>query len=54
MLEVHILDFAQMIYGKRLVVELVSKLRDEGCFHSITALLEQIRKDVQQARKELM
>lgn len=49
-LEVHILDFAADLYGKRLRVELVERLRGEQRFAGIDALLAQIRTDIEQAR----
>jgi len=49
-LEVHILDFAADLYGKRLRVELVERLRGEQRFSGIDALLAQIRADIEQAR----
>jgi riboflavin kinase/FMN adenylyltransferase len=49
-LEVHILDFAADLYGKRLRVELVERLRGEQRFSGLDALLAQIRADIEQAR----
>jgi riboflavin kinase/FMN adenylyltransferase len=48
--EVHLLDFDQDIYGRRLTVQLLEKLRDEIRFPSLDALREQIAKDVARAR----
>lgn len=44
--EVHLIDFAGDLYGKRLVVELWQRLRDERAFESDAALIEQIARDV--------
>lgn len=52
-LEVHLLDFAADLYGARLRVEFVRRLRPELRFPSVQALLEQIRQDVDRARDAL-
>ncbi len=52
-LEVHLFDFNQEIYGQRLSVELVAKIRDEFKFDGIESLKEQIAKDASQARSLL-
>ena len=49
-LETHIFDFADDIYGKHLRVALIEFLRPERKFDGITSLTEQIRKDSDQAR----
>jgi riboflavin kinase/FMN adenylyltransferase len=49
--EVHLIDFAGDLYGKRLVVELWQQLRDERAFESDEALIEQIARDVEAARE---
>jgi riboflavin kinase/FMN adenylyltransferase len=51
--EVHILDFDELIYGRELEVIFVSKLREERRFESVELLREQIRRDVRQAREAL-
>lgn len=48
--EVHILDFDADIYGQKIRVNFVERLRDEIRFSGIDALSEQIRKDIVQAR----
>ena len=45
-LEVHLLDFSQSIYGQTLTVEFLKKVRDEKKFENTTALKEQIFKDI--------
>jgi len=50
-IEVHLIDFEGDLYGKRLVVELWQRLRDERAFESEKALTEQIGRDVQAARE---
>jgi len=49
--EVHLIDFAGDLYGKRLVVELWQQLRDERAFESDEALIEQIARDVEAVRE---
>ena len=48
--EVHILDFEEDIYGCDLVVEFVERLRDELRFTDIEELKAQIERDIAQAR----
>ena len=52
-LEVHIFDFNEMVYGKRLTVEFKNKLRDEKKFDNIALLKEQILTDISKAKKIL-
>lgn len=49
-LEVHILDFAGDLYGRRLTVEFHHKLRDEQRFASLEALKSAIDADIAAAR----
>lgn len=49
-LEVFLFDFSRDLYGQRLEVEFVAKLRDEMHFDSLEALTAQIRRDCEQAR----
>jgi riboflavin kinase / FMN adenylyltransferase len=46
-IEPFLLDFEGDLYGKRLVVELWERLRDEAVFDSEAALVEQIARDVE-------
>ncbi len=48
--ETHILDFNQNIYGKKIRLNFVKRLRDEKKFPSIEALAGQIKKDIEEAR----
>lgn len=48
--EVHILDFDQNIYGQKIRVNFVERIRDEIKFPGIAELAEQIKKDTQKAR----
>jgi riboflavin kinase / FMN adenylyltransferase len=52
-LEVHVLDFTGDLYGKRLAVKLLQKLRDECRFAGAEELIAQIRSDIEQARTVL-
>jgi riboflavin kinase/FMN adenylyltransferase len=48
--ETHLLDFNDNVYGRRLVVAFVARLRGEHKFAGIDALLAQIRADIAAAR----
>ena len=50
LLEVHLFDFDQDIYGRHIQVSFLHKLRDEQYFDSLDALIAQIRKDVEDAK----
>lgn len=50
-IEPHLLDFEGDLYGKRLVVELWQRLRDEQVFESEQQLIDQIARDVEATRK---
>jgi riboflavin kinase / FMN adenylyltransferase len=50
LLEVHLFDYAGDLYGRRLSVEFVAKLRDEERFPSLAALTEQMHRDAARAR----
>jgi len=52
-LEVHVLDFDEDLYGKRTRTTFVSRLRDEAKFDSVDALIEQIQRDIDAARRVL-
>ena len=54
MLEVNIFDFKKDIYGKRLKVQFVKKIRDEKKFDSLEELKTQIVKDVKTAQEQLL
>ncbi len=49
-IEPYLLDFEGDLYGKRLVVELWERLRDEEVFDSEAALVAQIARDVEATR----
>jgi riboflavin kinase/FMN adenylyltransferase len=52
-LEIHIFNFSESIYGQRLTVEFKNKLRDEKKFDNIDLLKEQILQDISQAKEIL-
>ncbi len=49
-LEVHLFDFEGDLYGRKVEVELVAKIRDEKPFESLEALKKQIMNDADEAR----
>ena len=49
-LEVHLLDFEADLYGRRIEVKFVTKIRDEEKFTSLDKLIESIQRDVKQIR----
>jgi len=51
LLEVHLFDFAEEIYGEYVHVEFMHKLRDEVKFDSFEELRQQIDVDAEQARE---
>jgi riboflavin kinase/FMN adenylyltransferase len=50
-LEVHLFEFTQRIYGKHLRVEFLQKLRDEAKYPDVATLTRQIAMDVEHAKK---
>lgn len=52
-LEVHLLDFSGDLYDRSCEVEFVARLRPERRFTSADELVQQIRKDVEEARRLL-
>ena len=53
LLEAHVFDFEGDLYGRRLEVEFVAKLRDEEKFNDLPALVRQMDRDSAQARRVL-
>jgi riboflavin kinase/FMN adenylyltransferase len=49
-IEAFLLDFDGDLYGRRLVLELWTRLRDEAAFESEQALIDQIGRDVERTR----
>jgi riboflavin kinase/FMN adenylyltransferase len=52
-LEVHIFDFDEDCYGKKISVQFCDRIRDDMEFHSFSAMAEQIKKDSAAARSKL-
>ena len=53
LLEAHVFDFDGDLYGQRIEVEFVAKLRDELKFNDLPALVRQMDQDAAQARRLL-
>ena len=51
--ETHIIDFNQDIYGKKIEVFFLKKIRNEIKFENVNQLIEQIKKDMGETRKYL-
>lgn len=51
--EIHLLDFSEDLYGASGEIEFHSRLRDEVRFSSVEELIEQMREDVEEARRRL-
>ena len=51
--ETHILDFDEDIYGQGVLLDFLSYIRAERRFDGVEALVEQIQRDISQARKKL-
>jgi riboflavin kinase / FMN adenylyltransferase len=49
-LEVHLFDFDAEIYGRRVRVDFLHKLRDEEKYPDLDSLVAQIRRDVDNAK----
>ena len=50
-IEAHIIDFAGDLYGKKMRIRTVRKLRDERRFPSPDTLVEQLGRDIERARE---
>ena len=53
LLEAHVLDFDGNLYDEHVRVQFVARLRGEAKFDSIEALVEQIARDCDDARRVL-
>jgi FAD synthase len=51
LLEAHLLDFNEDLYGRTISAELAVKLRPQRAFRDIQSLTEQLHQDVDQARE---
>jgi riboflavin kinase/FMN adenylyltransferase len=52
-LEAHVLDFAGDLYGRRVRLDVIDRLREERKFAGVDALVTQIAEDVRTARQAL-
>ena len=50
-IEIHLLDFNADLYGKKMQIEILKRLREEQKFDSVEHLTEQIQEDEKAARK---
>lgn len=53
-IETHVLDFDEKLYGARVAVSLVARIRDEKKFAGLTELVAQIQQDIREARVRLV
>ncbi|MGD9388786.1 MAG: bifunctional riboflavin kinase/FAD synthetase [Gammaproteobacteria bacterium] len=53
LLEVHLFDFSGDLYGRRIMVDFVARLRDERRFDNLDELAAQMQRDAGQARRIL-
>jgi riboflavin kinase/FMN adenylyltransferase len=51
--EVHIFDFEENIYGKKIRVNFIQRIRDEKKFSNISELIDQIKQDIATAQEIL-
>lgn len=52
-IETHLLDFEGDVYGERMAIDLIARIREERPFESVAALQEQIGRDVEEVRRIL-
>ena len=45
-IEVHILNFSDQIYDKNIIIQFISRLREERKYGSVSELMDQVRKDI--------
>ncbi|MCK5638936.1 MAG: bifunctional riboflavin kinase/FAD synthetase [Flavobacteriaceae bacterium] len=53
-IEIHLLDFNADLYGKKMQIEILKRLRDEQKFNSLDELILQIKMDEEIARKWIL
>lgn len=53
LVETHIFDFNSDVYGRRVKIEFVDRIRDEERFENVDALVAQIKRDVEEVKKVL-
>ena len=54
LLETHMFNFSEEIYGKELTVEFLTFIRDEKKFDNFELLSDQIKKDIQIVKNHLL
>jgi riboflavin kinase/FMN adenylyltransferase len=52
-IEAHILNFSDQIYGMKIKLQFISRLREEKKFRSVKELMKQVRKDISDAEEAL-
>lgn len=52
-LETHIVEFSEDLYGKNLNIEVLRRIREEKKFNNLDELKEQIKKDIEECLKSL-
>jgi len=53
LLETYLFDFSSDIYGRKMCVEFVARIRDELKFDSLEALKAEMARDIERARSIL-
>jgi len=53
-IEIHLIDFSGDLYGKAITVEFVARLRDVRPFAGVNELVEQLKRDVEEAKRILL
>ena len=51
LIESHLFDFDEFIYGANIKIEFIERIRSEKKFDSVEELIENIKKDVEFAKK---
>ena len=52
--EIHIFNFNEIIYGKKIRIKFIEKIRDDICFESAESLKTQIKSDIEQTKSILL
>ncbi len=53
LIETHLFDFSDSVYGEEIIVEFYQRLRDEKKFDSIEELISQIKADIEEVKNIL-
>ncbi|MHC6231946.1 riboflavin kinase [Arthrobacter sp. MMS24-T111] len=51
LLEAHLLDVNEDLYGRTIHIQLATKIRDQRAFENVQSLMEQLRQDVQKVHE---